>query len=397
MQRLVLLILIFILPPLLFSQSVINIDGNFDDWANLPVLVTDPSNDEHDTDWYSDGLPEPVPRKYSDVDILEVKFTHDRENLYGCVKARGIVGHTSRAVDGQKAGRYYFIITIDVDNNDSTGYAIQEGNYWPNSIGYDMNMEVEFYDGSFNTGHYIHHDFLTEADLDSGRYYLERHIIRLGPGTYDNYLQWVAFPDTSFIYVSDKGPVIEGGIIDVAIAPDGHEAEIKAPMWGFFWDEQGEPIIQLGDTIDISFSLEGSGELSESAVEMGYTGNNSVWGSDTAEPIVGYYLADFWSKVAQQPEVTIASCVLEQNYPNPFNTHTTITYSLSLQTNVQLMILNLNGQIIHQLAHEIQEQGVHRVIWNGTDDDENVLSSGIYFAVLKAGEQQQVKRMLFMK
>ncbi len=124
------------------AQQAIQIDGNFDDWANLPVLVTDPPHDEHDTDWFGDGLAQPRPRKYADVDILEVKFTNDAENLYGYVKARGIIGRTSRSADGQKAGRYYFIITIDVDNNDTTGYALQEGNYWPNSRGYDMNMEV---------------------------------------------------------------------------------------------------------------------------------------------------------------------------------------------------------------------------------------------------------------
>ena len=41
--------------------------------------------------------------------------------------------------------------------------------------------------------------------------------------------------------------------------------------------------MELGKTIDISFSLEASGELHA-------TSGNGQWASDTAQPIVGYYL-----------------------------------------------------------------------------------------------------------
>lgn len=389
---------IFMLIPFsLFGQSSIQIDGNFDDWMNLPVLVADSANDAHDTDWYGDGLPVPIPRKYSDVDILEVKFTHDRENLYGYVKAKGVIGRTSRKANAQKDGRFYFIITIDVDNNDSTGYPLAEGNYWPNSTGYDMNMEVEFYDGSFNTGHYIHHDFMSDADLVKGREDLANHIIRLGPGTYEYYLQWVTFPDSTFIDVQDKGPVIDGGIIEVAVSPDGHEAEMKAPMWGFFREEDGTPIIQLGDTIDISFSLEGSGELSESAIEAGYNGTKSLWGSDTADPVVGYYLADLWSYSKSDIGRPIGSFCLKQNYPNPFNSQTTIHYYLEKSTSVQLLIINSAGQIIKELINSTQLAGNHQITWNGEDENSSLVSSGIYFAVLKSEGMQQVKRIVFLK
>ncbi len=397
MQKFILKLVFLIIPFSLTGQSSIQIDGNFDDWINLPVLVSDSANDAHDTDWFGDGLPAPIPRKYSDVDILEVKFTHDRDNLYGYIKAKGIVGHTSRAADGQKAGRYYFIITIDVDNNDSTGYPLAEGNYWPNSTGYDMNMEVEFYDGSFNTGHYIHHDFMSDADLMTGRDDLAKHIIRLGPGTYKYYLQWVTFPDSTFIYVQDKGPVIEGGIIEVAVSPDGHEAEMKAPMWGFFQEEDGTPIIQLGDTIDISFSLEGSGELSESAVDAGYNGTKSIWGSDTADPIVGYYLADLWNSAEPAVENRINSFCLNQNYPNPFNGQTTIHYNLEKSTSVQLLIINSAGQIIKELINSTQSAGNHQITWNGAGENCSLVSSGIYFAVLKSAGMQEVKRVVFLK
>ena len=389
-------VLIFILVIPVMAQENIVIDGNFNDWVNLPVLVTDLPNDEHDTDWFGDGLSEPRPRTYSDVDILEVKFTHDRENLYGYVKAIGEVGRTSREADGHKKGRYYYIITIDVDNNDSTGYPLQEGNYWPNSTGYDMNMEIEFYNGAFNTGHYINHEFMNEAELEAGRVDLYNYIIRLAPGTYDNYLQWVVFPDSSIVDVKDKGPVYQG-IIEVGVSADGHEAEMKAPMWGFFWDENGVPIVKLGNTIDISFSLEGSGELSESAVELGYDGTRSVWGSDTADPIVGYYLEDFWTGVEEPIAHVPESVILEPNFPNPFNSGTTIVYRLNKDELLELLIYNVAGHEICTLVNERQAAGEHRIQWQAVDYLGRPLPSGVYLAVLQVGSTKAVRRMLHLR
>ncbi len=383
-------------PIFLFGQNAIIIDGNFDEWANVSTVVVDPPNDEHDTDWYGDGLSQPVPRKYSDVDILEVRFTHDRENLFGYVKARGIVGRTSKSADGQKAGRYYYIITIDMDNNDSTGYPLQQGNYWPNSEGYDMNMEVEFYDGAFNTGHYIHHGFLSEAALAQGRVDLQNRIIRLAPGNYDDYLQWVVFEDSSIVEVEDRGPVYQG-IIEVAVSEDGREAEMKAPMWGFFWDENGEPICKLGATIDISFSLEGSGELSESAAELGYDGSQSVWGSDTAEPIEGYVLEDIWTSVKDQELSSPKSFVLKQNYPNPFNPSTTVEFELAEPETAILSVFDSRGRLVHTLYSGALAAGVHSMNWDGRDLAGRDAATGLYFARLTVGKRTETIKMLLVR
>src|SRR5262245_15333712 len=98
------------------------IDGQFADWAKIPVL-TDPAGNTHDTSHkLKDDKPEPV--DHPDVDILEYKFAHDAENLYAYYKTRGIIGRTQVAKDGKPAGRYYAVITIDTDNDEKTGYWI---------------------------------------------------------------------------------------------------------------------------------------------------------------------------------------------------------------------------------------------------------------------------------
>ncbi len=388
-----LLLLIMFVPLLIIGQNTITIDGNFDDWTDVPVAMTDPADDVHDTDgdYADDGAPSYV--AYSDIDLLEVKFTNDADNLYGYIKATGIIGRTSVDSLGQKAGRYYFIFTIDTDNNDITGYRLKEGGYYPDSKGYDMNMEVEFYNGSYNTGHYLNHEFISEADYNANWLNdLNNRVVRLAPGTYDWYSQWVMFPNDSVEVVVDKGPV-HYGIIEIAVSEDGHEAEMVAPMWGFLKTPEGDPIIDLNRTIIVSASLEGSGELSEGS--SGPTHSN--WGSDTAEPFT-YEVKDPATAITLSPAVNAPDkFVLHANYPNPFNPQTTISYSLVKQQNIRLSIYDVNGREVALLVNEQKNIGNYTINWTAKSQNGQTLPSGIYFAVLQAGNEQSVQSMLLLK
>ena len=46
---------------------------------------------------------------------------------------------------------------------------------------------------------------------------------------------------------------------------------------------------------------------------------------------------------------------------------------------------------------ETLESGDHTVIWNGKDDNNKSVSSGIYFYKLKTDNHEQTKKMLLMK
>ncbi|MCK5455588.1 MAG: hypothetical protein KAI45_00585, partial [Melioribacteraceae bacterium] len=139
-------------------------------------------------------------------------------------------------------------------------------------------------------GHYLNHEYLNRVDYEANwENDLAQGIVRLAPGTYDWYSQWVMFSDSSYVAVKDKGPVYQG-IIEIAISEDGHEAEMNAPFWGFLKTPEGDNIIDVNRNIIVSASLEASGELSEEALRLGYApGSKSVWGSDTADPF-SYYV-----------------------------------------------------------------------------------------------------------
>ena len=83
---------------------------------------------------------------------------------------------------------------------------------------------------------------------------------------------------------------------------------------------------------------------------------------------------------------------LAQNYPNPFNPSTRIDYSIAKATNVQLIIFNSIGEEINVVVNEYQQPGEYAVNF-----DAKLLSSGVYFYKLIAGDFISIKKMLLLK
>jgi flagellar hook assembly protein FlgD len=89
---------------------------------------------------------------------------------------------------------------------------------------------------------------------------------------------------------------------------------------------------------------------------------------------------------------------LSQNAPNPFNPATTISYSLSEPGYVVLRIYNLLGQEVRTLVDEVQAAGSYTVRWDGKDNREVAVVSGIYLYQLRIDAQLVgVRRMILAK
>ena len=88
---------------------------------------------------------------------------------------------------------------------------------------------------------------------------------------------------------------------------------------------------------------------------------------------------------------------LSQNYPNPFNPATEMVYSLLQRSHVTLSVYNVLGRRVTTLVDADQPAGTHRVLWNGTDDNGNVVATGIYLYRLQAGDRVLSKKMLLLK
>lgn len=89
---------------------------------------------------------------------------------------------------------------------------------------------------------------------------------------------------------------------------------------------------------------------------------------------------------------------LENNYPNPFNPSTTICYELAENCNVELAIFNTKGQLVRTLICGRQDCGEYSVTWNGKDNEDYNVTSGVYLYRLSTdGNNQMTKKMILLK
>ncbi|MCB5260772.1 MAG: C25 family cysteine peptidase [Candidatus Cloacimonetes bacterium] len=88
---------------------------------------------------------------------------------------------------------------------------------------------------------------------------------------------------------------------------------------------------------------------------------------------------------------------LKGNYPNPFNPNTTISFSIKNREFVSVDIYNILGQRVKTLINSDLAPGMHSVTWNGKDDNNRNVASGIYFYKMKSGKYTSTKKMILMK
>ena len=114
--------------------------------------------------------------------------------------------------------------------------------------------------------------------------------------------------------------------------------------------------------------------------------------------------ASGWIYVSVEDEFFIEPmlCNLYHNYPNPFNPTTTISFNISRKDakDAEIVIYNIKGQKVKQLKIEIRQlpDKINEVVWDGTDENNHPVSSGIYFYKLKVDDKTiATKKCLLLK
>ncbi len=84
------------------------------------------------------------------------------------------------------------------------------------------------------------------------------------------------------------------------------------------------------------------------------------------------------------------------NYPNPFNSNTKISFLLKRAANVQIAIYDINGKMIKRLTNRFYEKGRYFVLWNGTDQKQCRVSTGLYFCVMTTGRTIFKRKLILL-
>jgi hypothetical protein len=89
---------------------------------------------------------------------------------------------------------------------------------------------------------------------------------------------------------------------------------------------------------------------------------------------------------------------LHPNYPNPFNASTVIPYRLARESTIDIRIVNSLGRTVRNLLHNQKKSpGSHQVVWNGRNDANLFVPSGVYFIQLTSEKNIQYQKILFIK
>ena len=101
---------------------------------------------------------------------------------------------------------------------------------------------------------------------------------------------------------------------------------------------------------------------------------------------------------------SVSPIKLESNYPNPFSISgkrgsigTTIAFTIPEKQNVKITIYNIKGQKVKSLLDKNCAKGRTSIIWNGKDDSNKTVSSGVYFYRLETKHQSFNKKMILVK
>jgi len=164
-----------------------------------------------------------------------------------------------------------------------------------------------------------------------------------------------------------------------------------------------------GDVVGQEFKF-GIGGGDNEGGEGGY-GNNHIENIDDSQPesfihsqfgSINPVFYSGWNYDTRtgihEPEIRSAfTFELNQNYPNPFNPTTSIAYSVAEPGQVVMTVYNVMGRRVRTLVDEEKNAGQYTVQWHGTDQNDRLVGTGLYFVRIEAGDFVKTRKMMLLK
>lgn len=109
------------------------------------------------------------------------------------------------------------------------------------------------------------------------------------------------------------------------------------------------------------------------------------------------YLVSTSTAALEQPAPNNSGQILAQNQPNPFGPSTLIRYSLPAPGPAEIRIYDSQGRTVRLLARGSQEAGEHEVVWDGRNDADELLASGVYYYDIKTGQGSDQRKAVLIR
>ncbi len=83
--------------------------------------------------------------------------------------------------------------------------------------------------------------------------------------------------------------------------------------------------------------------------------------------------------------------------PNPFRSLTTLAVNLPKNSNLDMKIYNIKGELIKSFKNEYKNLGTHKLTWDGRDNQGKAVSSGIYYYRCETDNNHLTGKMVLLK
>ncbi len=286
-----------------------------------------------------------------------------------------LINELSRNVDAYRLSAYFY------KDKDSNGGKLCAGPVWD-------------YNFSFGNAGYYNSYIVTDWQLN---YFNEDRDFKQG-----DYWQvpfwWIKLVNESQFAqrLTSRWHELRNNVLDInkvhqyldAIADTLNEAQQRNFE---IWIGPGEPKLPTDEWFPPTFPIDHLRTYQDEIEYLKFWLANRIYWMDL-------HLDDFTSVALRSCRIFPTTFLLEQNYPNPFNSAAVIGYQLSEAGWIELSIVDVLGKKVKVLVNGLVSAGKHQATWNGSDDREKRVDSGIYFCQLILNNRlSQCKKMTLLK
>ncbi len=191
---------------------------------------------------------------------------------------------------------------------------------------------------------------------------------------------------------------------NVKVTTDGENFEILHPFNGYPDDSiySSNPFIPY----EPGFTDESDGWMKSYFNLEEYEGETVRiafdFGSDASISRCGWYInwIKIWSTVPaeiKEEQGTLRDFAEFDVIPNPTSGNVAVIFSLPRNADIELKIYDAAGRLVKSLVKDRLNAGLHRISWDGLDEELKAVPSGIYFLRLRAGTAAETRKLLLVR
>ncbi len=106
---------------------------------------------------------------------------------------------------------------------------------------------------------------------------------------------------------------------------------------------------------------------------------------------------DYTPGITDNQKTPVDKFILYHPVPNPFTNKVRILFHLPEQKEIKLNVYDATGRMIKSLINGKMEKGRHLIIWNGEDNQNRGVSSGIYFIKADYANKIYTEKVILLK